>query len=67
MATAYKEQAFEEAVESHLLENSWLQGDKHHYDRELAVDPVEFFAFIAETQPDAWQQSRAQVKASFIE
>jgi type I restriction enzyme R subunit len=54
--SAYKEEAFEDAVEAHLLENGWLKGDPAAYDRERAIDSTEFFAFINATQAEAWQQ-----------
>jgi type I restriction enzyme, R subunit len=55
MAIEHKEIAFEDAIEASLLSTTdWSAGDKADYDRELGLDPKQLFAFIEETQPDAW-------------
>jgi type I restriction enzyme R subunit len=53
---AYKEKTFEAAVEEHLVAHGWHQGDPKNYDRKLAIDPTEFFAFIADTQLNTWEK-----------
>ena len=55
-----KEAAFESAIEVHLLEHGWLKGDPNDFDRELALDKKQLFAFIEATQSDLWEKLRAQ-------
>jgi type I restriction enzyme R subunit len=75
---AYKEQAFEDAVEDYLLSHQWLRGSKSSYDARLAIDPSELFAFIEGSQPETWEQlvdraggdpakARAQVTSRLVE
>jgi type I restriction enzyme R subunit len=52
----YKEIAFEAAIEDSLLSSigGWIKGAPHDYDRALALDAKQLFAFIAEAQPARW-------------
>lgn len=54
MKAAHLEEAFEAAIESHLLENGWLQSAKENYDRRLGLDPSELVSFLEATQADEW-------------
>jgi type I restriction enzyme R subunit len=53
----HKEIAFENDICAHLAANGWLyaEGDAAHYDRTRALFPADVLAFVAETQPTAWQ------------
>lgn len=55
--TAHQEIAFENDICEHLAASAWLytQGDATHYDRARALFPADTIAFVAETQPTAWQ------------
>ncbi len=54
----HTEKAFEEAIESHLLENGgYIKGDPADFDRELALDKDVLFGFLKETQPNKWEKS----------
>ncbi len=53
---AHNESAFEEAIETHLLANGWLQGDPAGYDRVLGLDPSELVAFLQATQSAEWEK-----------
>jgi type I restriction enzyme R subunit len=52
------EKAFEEAIETCLLERGgYFKGDPADFSRELAFDKKTIFAFLQETQPEAWEKS----------
>jgi type I restriction enzyme R subunit len=53
-AGVHTERRFEEAVEDHLLTVGWGRGDVGNYDRKLALDTAELFAFIGVTQVKTW-------------
>lgn len=54
----HTEKAFEEAIESHLLEEGGYQkGNLDEYDRELALDKGVLLSFLKESQPDKWDKS----------
>ena len=56
MTTGAIERKFEGEIEAWLLERGgYAKGDPHALDRELGLDPSEVFAFVEETQPDAWR------------
>jgi type I restriction enzyme R subunit len=56
----HTEKAFEEAIESQLLEKSgYIKGDPGDFNRELALDTKTIFAFLQESQPEAWEKSLA--------
>jgi len=55
MPADHKEIAFEAAIEESLLTHGgFLKGDPEAFDRELALDRVELFAFLRGSQPKAW-------------
>lgn len=45
---------FEEAIEHHLLNNNYEQGDSKDFDPELCLEKDRFIAFIQATQPKTW-------------
>lgn len=55
MPVDHKERAFEAAIEHQLLTTGYQHGDPRTFDRERAVFPSEFLAFIRETQPEVWE------------
>ena len=56
MPTDHREIAFEDAVEHHLLNMAgYTQGDPADFDRERAIDPTVFLAFVQESQPTTWE------------
>jgi hypothetical protein len=56
MCTDYRKVAFEDAIEHHLLSQAGYQrADPRDFDREGAIDPTVFLAFVQESQPETWQ------------
>ena len=56
MPVDHNEKAFEAAIEHHLLnEAGYTSADAADFDRERAMDPTVFIAFVKETQPTAWE------------
>ncbi len=56
MPVDHRERAFEAAIEHHLLTASgYAKGDPAAFDRERAIFPAEFIAFVKATQPEIWQ------------
>ncbi|WP_276497907.1 type I restriction endonuclease subunit R [Pontibacter litorisediminis] len=57
MATGiHTEQTYEEAIESFLIEEGgYMKGDKHSFNKELALDESVIFSFLQSTQPKAWE------------
>ncbi len=56
MPVDHKERAFEAAIEHSLLTvGGYAEADPANFDRERAIDPTLFLAFVQETQPEAWQ------------
>ena len=56
MSSGAIERKFEGEIEAWLLEHGgYAKHDPHALDRELGLDPGEVFAFVEETQPDAWR------------
>jgi type I restriction enzyme, R subunit len=52
----HTEKAFESAIEDHLLTvGGYVRGNPATFDRERALDPTEFLAFVQATQPETWQ------------
>jgi type I restriction enzyme, R subunit len=52
----HTETAFEAAIEDHLLTGGgYTKGDPDTFDRELAIFPAEFIAFVKATQLETWQ------------
>ena len=53
----YKEIAFEEAIEHHLLTYAgYKKGSPDTFNKELALDTSTLIEFIKETQPEEWQK-----------
>ncbi len=54
-----KERDFEDAIEHDLLtQGGWTKGDPRDFDRQLALVPKDFFAFVQATQPTLWTELR---------
>jgi len=59
-APIYTEKAFEEAIESSLLQKGgYIKGNPDDFNRELALDTKTIFVFLQESQPEAWEKSLA--------
>lgn len=52
----HTEETFEAAIEQHLLESGYTQGDANNYDAERALDPSTLFSFLQKTQPKKWEK-----------
>ncbi len=56
MPIDHREIAFEDAIEHHLLSVAgYAKADDTNFDRERALDPTVFTAFVKETQPEVWE------------
>jgi len=56
MPVDHRELAFEAAIEHHLTTvGDYAKGDPAAFDRELALFPDEFLAFVRATQPETWK------------
>jgi type I restriction enzyme R subunit len=65
MTAKHTERAFEDAIEHALITGGgWSRGDAQAFDRERALFPEEFFAFVQATQPELWDELRGQHGAS---
>ncbi len=54
----HTEKAFEEAIESHMIEKcGYIKGNPDDFNRELALDTKTIFAYLQESQPEAWKKS----------
>ncbi len=53
------EKAFEETIETDLLAQGYRRGDAANWDKSLALDRSEVFAFIETTQPDEWAKLKS--------
>lgn len=54
----HTEKAFEEDIESSLLEKGgYIKGSPDDFNRELALDIKTIFTFLQESQPEAWKKS----------
>src|SRR5262245_34352009 len=60
MTEIYKEHAFEDVIEAHLLAHGWLKGQPTDFQRDLALDRAHLFSFLGATQPELWSLLRAQ-------
>lgn len=56
MTGVHTEQAFESAVQAHLLAHGWVPGAASHYRRDLGLDTAVLFEYIGATQPKEWQR-----------
>ncbi|WP_181307543.1 type I restriction endonuclease subunit R [Rufibacter sp. XAAS-G3-1] len=56
MATGiHTEQTYEEAIEDYLIEQGgYIKGDRHSFNKDLALDETVVFSFLQSTQPKAW-------------
>ena len=56
MPGKHTEQAFESAIENHLLtKGGYIKGNPDTYDPTRAFDPTVLLNFIKETQPEKWE------------
>ena len=56
MSGQHNEEAFETAIEHHLLsQGGYTKGDPSTFDQERGFDPTALLAFIQETQPREWE------------
>jgi type I restriction enzyme R subunit len=56
MPVDHRERAFEAAIEHYLLTSAgYAKGDPGSFDRDRAIFPGEFIAFVKATQPEVWQ------------
>ncbi|AKU91179.1 type I restriction endonuclease subunit R [Vulgatibacter incomptus] len=61
MTAKHTEQAFEEAIEHHLVTaGGWRKVPPAAFDRDRALLPAELFAFFEATQTALWAELRAQ-------
>ena len=56
MTTQTTEKAFEDTVETLLLDSHWQQGDRAGWDVDLALFPFQIIEFIKQTQPKQWDR-----------
>jgi type I restriction enzyme R subunit len=56
MSKVSSERAFEESIEAHLAANGWAKGSGTGYDVALGLMPDELSVFLAQSQPDEWDQ-----------
>jgi type I restriction enzyme R subunit len=67
------EVAFEREVCEHLASHGWLynNGSAAHYDRKLALYPPDLFAWLHNSQPDAWttyqQKNGSKAEAQLLQ
>ena len=54
MTVDHRERAFEAAIEHTLLKGGYAKTEAEAFDRERAIDPAVFIAFVKETQPETW-------------
>ncbi len=51
MVGVHTEQAFEDAIEAHLLAHGYVKGNKSDFDLSLALDRAQLLAFVKDSQP----------------
>ena len=70
MVAVHTEEAFEAAIEVHLLARGYLKGDRHDFDLTLALDRAQALAFVQDSQPREWAKLAAvhgaQVESRFL-
>ena len=64
MTTMTTERAFEDRVESLLVDSGWFPGDRAGWDVRLALFPTQALDFIRQSQPKEWQEVSTQLGAS---
>ena len=53
----HKEKAFEDELCAHLAAHGWLYSETDAgYDKDLALFPEDVFAWLSDSQPDAWEK-----------
>jgi len=60
MTAIHTEKAFEDAIEASLLTSGWTKGDAAAFDREKALHPADFLAFLQATQAALLSSLRKQ-------
>mgnify|MGYP001480330030 CR=1 FL=1 len=54
MGAVHLEGTFEAFIAGELIHRGWIQGDPDDWNRELALDTPQLFAFLQDSQPKAW-------------
>jgi type I restriction enzyme R subunit len=68
MPGKHTERAFEDAIQHSLVTTGgWTPGDPQAFDRERALSPADFFAFVEATQTALWRDLRDQHGAGLEE
>jgi len=72
VTAVHTERAFEEAVAEHLISHGYHRGDPADFGAEIAVDTVQLFAYIEESQPKKWaalgkRHGKSQVRQRFLQ
>ena len=65
MPAVHLEGAFEAFIAGELSRRGWIHGDPNHWNRELALDTVQLFAFLSDSQPKQWAKLSGVHGASF--
>lgn len=71
--SVHLEVAFENEVCEHLASHGWLHdnGSAAHYDRKLALYPPDVFAWLQDSQNDAWnlyiQKNGSKAEATLLQ
>ncbi|MBI2389098.1 MAG: type I restriction endonuclease subunit R [Deltaproteobacteria bacterium] len=60
MPGKHTEAAFETAIETALLADGWVKGDPKTFDRDRALQPDDFFAFVSAALPKLWAELEKQ-------
>jgi len=55
MTAVHTERPFEEAIAEHLVEHGYYRGEPANFDPGIAIDTVQLFAYINESQPKRWE------------
>lgn len=56
MTTDISERGLEKSIERDMLAGGWKKSRPEDFDRHYAIDAVQLFGFLRETQPDEWQK-----------
>jgi len=57
MAITTKEITFENEIEYSLIENGgYIKGDPNNFNREYAIDSIQLFSFLKDSQPKEWKK-----------
>jgi len=54
VGAVHLEGTFEAFIAGELIHRGWIQGDPDDWNRELALDTPQLFAFLQDSQPKAW-------------